>query len=164
MNRLNFTPIDKAFLLGSSQIKDTQEEIAQLTKLILDSNQQPKNKKKNSEPPEGPYTNIQQQPYQNYMRTGYPDNQSSVFQKSPQTNELDYNLLKVIGHPKFDDIVKNYVLINHPEWLLKETVYRPAKSNFGSKYSTTVCSNVKNYLFFYITCVLIFLLLSVYLH
>ena len=38
MSRLNFTPVDKAFTLGSSQIKDTQEEIAQLTKLILESN------------------------------------------------------------------------------------------------------------------------------
>jgi hypothetical protein len=38
MNKLNFTPVDKAFTLGSSQIKDTQEEIAQLTKLILESN------------------------------------------------------------------------------------------------------------------------------
>ena len=37
MSKLYFSPVDKAFVLGSSQIKDTQEEINKLTKLILES-------------------------------------------------------------------------------------------------------------------------------
>ena len=209
MSRLNFTPVDKAFTLGSSQIKDTQEEIAQLTKLILESNTQTKrSKQKNSESPEtmsysnqgtspnyGPSQNQgtsqnygpsqNQGPSQNfnqgnYMRVGYPDHQTAVFQ--PRNNimeEIDYNLMKVVGHPKFDDIVKNYALIHHPEWLLRETVYTPSyppstiqrnkdyfnnsnTSYFGNRYQSTVCSNVKNYIIFFISCIIIFIMLSLY--
>ena len=194
MSRLNFTPVDKAFTLGSSQIKDTQEEIAQLTKLILESNTQTKKaKQKNSEPPEtnerpsqnyGPSQNFNQG---NYMRIGYPDQQTAVFQprnkdinefRLHNMEEIDYNLMKVIGHPKFDDIVKNYALINHPEWLLRESVYTPStiqqnkdyfgKSNvntsyFGNRYQSTVCSNVKNYIIFFISCIIIIIMLSLYL-
>ena len=201
MSRLNFTPVDKAFTLGSSQIKDTQEEIAQLTKLILESNTQTKkNKQKNNEPPEtmsysnqgtslnrgpsqnhGPSQNFNQG---NYMRIGYPDQQTAVFQPRNKYNmeEIDYNLMKVIGHPKFDDIVKNYALINHPEWLLRESVYTPSNiqqnkdyfgnnnvntsyfgtSYFGNRYQNTVCSNVKNYIIFFISCIIIFIMLSIY--
>lgn len=48
MSRLYFTPVDKAFTLGSSQIKDTQEEINQLTKLILNNKQKPGTPKKDN--------------------------------------------------------------------------------------------------------------------
>ena len=34
MGILNFSNLDQAFILGSNQIKDTQEEIANLKKLI----------------------------------------------------------------------------------------------------------------------------------
>jgi hypothetical protein len=78
--------------------------------------------------------------------------------------------MKVIGHPKFDDIVKNYALINHPEWLLRETVYVPQPVNtpsspqsisyFGNQYQSTICSDVKRYVIFFVVCVIIFLTLS----
>ena len=56
MSKLNFAAVDKAFELGSSQIKDTQEEISQLTKLILESNNiSKKPKQKNLSPPETAY-------------------------------------------------------------------------------------------------------------
>jgi len=173
MNKLNFTPVDKAFTLGSSQIKDTQEEIAQLTKLILESNTQTKpskngmvsKKEQNLEPPQGPY-GITPSPV-NYMRVGYPDSQAAIFRPPPQQmgDEIDYNLMKVIGHPKFDDIVKNYALIKHPEWLLRESVYVPQRrvSYFGKSYQSTVCSDVRNYIVFFVVCVIIFTFLSVYL-
>lgn len=189
MNKLNFTPVDKAFTLGSSQIKDTQEEIDKLTKLILESNKissksgSTTKKQENLQPPEGPY-GMSPSP-SNYMRVGYPDAQTAVFRRNTNQDELDYNLMKVVGHPKFDDIVKNYALINHPEWFLKDTVYVPqtpnnmgynkgytksyfgnnnyTKSYFGNKYQSTVCSDVKNYIVFFIISIVIFTLLSIYL-
>jgi len=172
MSKLNFTSVDKAFTLGSTQIKDTQEEIQRLTKLILESN----NKKPIKNDPVSPKNEVQDnfitpRLSQNYMRVGYPDSQQAVFGQPTQEDNFDYNLMKVIGHPKFDDIVKNYALINHPEWLLKETVYVPQssksnftgfKSNFGNTYSTTICSNIKNYVIFFIVCMVMFLSLSLY--
>jgi len=169
MSKLNFTSVDKAFTLGSTQIKDTQEEIQRLTKMILESN----NKKPNF--PVSPKNELSQEDNfitprlsQNYKRIGYPDKQQAVFGPPAQEDNFDYNLMKVIGHPKFDDIVKNYALINHPEWLLRETVYVPqtnyqnSKSNFGNTYSTTICSNIKNYVIFFIICMVMFLSLSLY--
>jgi hypothetical protein len=158
MSKLYFSPVDKAFVLGSSQIKDTQEEINKLTKLILESNTQTAKKKPTKDPE--PVDDKQ------YMRIGYPDRQASVFRPNTPEDSIDYNLMKVIGHPRFDEIVKNYALINHPEWLLRETVYvpsGPSKSTFGAQYSTTVCSNVKNYIMFYIISVVLFVLLSIFL-
>ena len=175
MSRLNFTPIDQAFTLGSLQIKDTQEEIAKLTKILMESN----TKKPVQQQTEGTaqQTPATQAPPPNYMRIGYPDKQQAVF--SPQqsnSNDIDYNLMKVIGHPKFDDIVKNYALIYHPEWLLNETTYVPvntagnatgkvadSKSTFGNVYHSTVCSDVQKYLIFFITSVIIFIILSIIL-
>ena len=167
MSRLYFTPVDQAFTLGSSQIKDTQEEIAQLTKLILESN----GKTKGALPPPPKQKNVEtSQMSPNYMRVGYPDQQRPVFRPPAAGDDIDYNLMKVIGHPKFDDIVKNYALINHPEWLLRETVYVPQPVNtpsspqsvsyFGNQYQSTICSDVKRYVIFFVVCVIIFLTLS----
>jgi hypothetical protein len=163
--RLNFTPVDKAFTLGSSQIKDTQEEIANLTKLILESNKPlPSSKPKQKTENENEHVKNQSR---DYMRVGYPDQQHASF-KPPTENDIDYNLMKVIGHPKFEDIVKNYALIYHPEWLLKETSYEPKQntnniSYFGNKYQSTVCSEVQKYIIFFISSVIVFILLSILL-
>jgi hypothetical protein len=172
MSRLYFTPVDKAFTLGSSQIKDTQEEINQLTKLILNNKQKSGiPKKDNYQQENSGYQEQQTIPYEknNYQRIGYPDQQTAVFRppnngnQSPQDN-IDYNLMKIVGHPRFDEIVKNYVLINHPEWLLKETIYTPvnfdSKSNFGNRYQSTIKSDVQKYITFFIICVFLFVLLS----
>jgi hypothetical protein len=172
MSRLYFTPVDKAFTLGSSQIKDTQEEIAQLTKLILDANV---SKTKKPQKPQAPETPLQT-PF-NYSRIGPPDQQSAIFRPNTAQDDIDYNLMKVVGHPKFDDIVKTYALIHHPEWLLKETVYTPgynsgndnvnqlnySKSTFGNKYQTTICSEIQRYILFFVTSIVVFIILSVML-
>uniref|UniRef100_A0A6C0B009 Uncharacterized protein n=1 Tax=viral metagenome TaxID=1070528 RepID=A0A6C0B009_9ZZZZ len=185
MSRLNFSPVENAFNLGSKQIKDTKEEIAHLTKLILESNNMDSKKPKqtNSEPPPPDTTPNQQ----SYARIGYPDKQTAIFRPNTAQDDIDYNLMKVIGHPKFDDIVRNYALINHPEWLLKEVVYTPVnvnsnanvnsnysnspnnvsyfggnRSNFGNQYQSTVCSDVKNYVMFFLICMIIFLSLTFY--
>jgi len=96
------------------------------------------------------------------------------------------DLMKLVQHPKFDDIVKSYIIVNHPEWannILNNTMYLPnpgnrfsnvqnftntqnkfkssfGKEGFGTTYSTTVCSNVKNYIFFFIAGMVVYLLLE----
>ena len=150
MSRLYFAPIDQAFTLGSSQINDVQEEIAQLTKIILDSNvNQPKRPPPKTQLPL--QTPLQTPLTQEYI--GQPDNQVSKF------DDIDYNLMKVLGHPKFDDIVKNYVLINHPTWLQGNKDF--VKSTFGNKYQTTICFEVQKYLMFFIISVIVFVILSI---
>jgi hypothetical protein len=159
---LGFSNLDQAFILGSSQIKDTQEEIANLKKLILETST------KKKVPESSTATNVPL----NYTRIGPADpvvanfsNQTSKL--GPQQNQTDTNdlmLLKVISHPKFDDIVKSYVLMNHPEWMngnLTQTRYSPqSKSFFGNKYANTICSDIKRYIVFFIVCILIFVVLT----
>ena len=94
MGMLNFAPVDKAFLLGSNQIKSTQEEIENLKKLL--SNSVSINKSEKMDKPEEP---------------DKPKITERLEPNKRSENDLDYNLLKVIGHPKFDDFVKNYVLL-----------------------------------------------------
>jgi hypothetical protein len=152
MSRLYFTPLDKAFTLGSSQIKDTQEEIANLKKLILESSEKdPKKETKDKKI--------------NYERIGPPDKQVSTFRPPTEQDDINYNFLKISSHPRFDDLVKNYAMVYHPEWLLKETVYAPAQSisYFGNNYQSTVCGSVQRYIIFFIVSVVLFLALSIIL-
>jgi hypothetical protein len=157
MSRLNFSPIDQAFLLGSDQIKDTQEEINNLKKIILNKIPQ-KDVKKETSTEENTYTRI-----------GKPDKVTATFTESSQQQkqeDTDLTLFKLIRHPRFDEIVKNYVLMYHPEWVLNETNYTSAlpgvsKSSFGNNYSTTVLAEMKKYIFFFVICVVIFLTLAV---
>jgi hypothetical protein len=169
MSRLYFTPVDKAFTLGSSQIKDTQEEIANLKKLIFESSQNSPDEKKIKQIPEK----------QRYERIGPPDQQVSVFKPPQEQDNFDYNLLKVVGDPRFKEIVKNYALIYHPEWLLKETVYTPGNninqpsnnisqfgntiSKFGNMYQNTITASVQRYIVFFIISIVIFIGLSLFL-
>ena len=161
---LGFSNLDQAFVLGSNQIKDTQEEIENLKKLILNTNTQTKKKNVNEAVP------------LNYTRIGPADpvvanfsspNYSKVNSTTPSSNfnqNDDLMLLKVISHPKFDDIVKGYVLMNHPEWIngnLTQTRYTPqSKSYFGNKYASSICSDVKRYIIFFIVCIIIFISLT----
>ena len=161
MSRLYFAPLSEAFYLGSDQIKDTQAEIAKLKTLIGDSTLSKKTVPSKD------------------TRVGYSDTTSVSFNK-PQNgnngNELD--LLKVIQHPKFEEIVKNYIIVKHPEWVngtLNSTEFVPNKQNvvketfenlkqtFGNSYSTTVCSNIQNYLMFFIVTLSIYLFLKMVL-
>jgi hypothetical protein len=78
-------------------------------------------------------------------------------------------------HPKFEDIVKNYVIVKHPEWInstvgtiesvpnKNQNVKQNFKEYFGNGYSTTVCSNIQNYLMFFIVTLCIYLFLKMVL-
>jgi hypothetical protein len=105
---LRFAPLTDAFRLGSEQIKDTQNEIARLSKMISDSK-------------------------------GYPKETNNVVskeivKKEPIKNENDLgdsDILKVIQHPKFDEIVQNYLIVKRPDWLNKKQQSNTfSKSNF----------------------------------
>jgi hypothetical protein len=117
MNKLNFASVGEAFKLGSEQIKDTREEIEKLKKLVIQTSNfdnKPKEIKETKE---------------NYVRIGEPDKTTAVFvPNSSSTNTFDFTLMNLMSDPKFDDIVKNYVLVKHPEWLLNSTLYTPAGS------------------------------------
>jgi hypothetical protein len=142
MSKLNFSSVDQAFILGSSQFKNTQEEIASLTKMILESKPQPV---------QAP---VQPAP------TPAPPAQPTPAQPTPtDTLSDDTLIIKAMSNPKFDEIVKNYIIINHPEWLINNN--NNGKSYFGNQYQSTFCSNIKNYIIFYIVCIMIFISLTV---
>jgi len=178
MSRLYFAPIAEAFYLGSDQIKDTQAEIEKLKTIIGDSTLAKKSslnvaKKENNE------------------RVGQSDNVVATFNQPPKNENLnEIDLMRIVQHPKFEDIVKSYIIVQHPEWInnnLNNTMYIPngipngirsgipngiqksffnqsfAKERFGEVYSTTVSSNIKNYLFFFIAGMVVYLLLEKYI-
>ena len=173
MSRLYFAPISEAFYLGSDQIKDTQTEIAKLRTIIGDSALV----KKSS-------LNISKQEKPDDQRVGQSDNVIATFNQPKKNEPTDLDLMKIIQHPKFDDIVKSYIIVQHPEWIngnLNNSMYVPnsnnlyipnfskssfqgfSKERFGATYSTTVSSNVKNYIFFFIAGMVVYLLLEKYL-
>jgi len=159
MSKLNFSNIEEAFVLGSEQIKNTQAEIANLKKIIMDSSiSNPGSDNPGSGNPDsgkpGP---------SNYERIGPPDRTQVNFEKGDNEFNLENNFFKMVQHPRFDDLVYKYVHNNHPDWVLRDKEYTGSKSNFGktyNKYSTTICSDIKNYLIFFTISIAIYLLLS----
>ena len=163
--KLNFANIDNAFKMGSSNFKDTQEEIANLKKLI-----QSDKPKKKTQMDDSPYSITPKinEPMNNFNQPMNNFNQPM----NQQFNSFDYNLLKVMGDPRFDHVVRNYVLINHPEWLncsnqqqnqsqnVPQKIPSLSKSTFGNNYSSNICYEIKRYIVFFIFSVVIFLFLS----
>jgi hypothetical protein len=151
--------------LGSSQFKTSQEEIASLTKMILESKTPDKTSKQVSRLREAPEPDPEPEPFpEPRIKSSYSSSSSE-----PNEDNIDYNLMKVISHPKFDEIVKNYALIHHPEWLLNRNIPRKSyketfgnMSSFGNQYQSTFCSNIKNYIIFYIVSIMIFISLTLY--
>jgi len=118
---LNYASVGEAFILGSDQIKNTQLEIAKLKELLLDSNI-------TQEQSKPPVQNVTQ----------------PVFKKeSPDFNETLSNLIQ---HPKFDDIVRDYLKSKYPGYTLTETV-----SSFGTN---------PDIIKFLVVCLFIYLILN----
>jgi hypothetical protein len=162
MTKLNFASVDQAFVLGSDQIKDTQQEIANLKKIILQANVKA--------PKEDASSNLKMNkeevtpPPPSYQRIGPPDDVTATFTTSKDSNDIDYSLFKLMQHPKFDEIVKNYIVMNNPAWL-KQTNYVPnnTKEGFGMNYSHTAVTELQKYVLFFVVSVIIFLALSLLL-
>jgi hypothetical protein len=139
MSRLGFSPIGEAFMLGSDQIKNTQEEIAKLKALVMESNI--KNTGSQSASP------VPIVPSNEYERIGPAPKVTATFEAPKESDNFDHLLSKLIQHPRFDDIVKNYVDFKHPEWVLKET-----KSTFGQDLNKSL------------TNVIVFLIIILIIH
>ena len=148
MSRLNYATVNEAFKLGSDQIKNTQEEIAKLKALVMDSSildQKSLTGQMNQQISPVPVVK------NNYERIGPAPEVSATFSKG--TNEsMDDTLLKIMNSPKFDDIVKNYISVKHPDWSLKETNY--SKETFGLN------KEINNIFIFLIITIIIYLLCS----
>lgn len=121
MSKLNFASLNDAFILGSQQIKDTQEEISKLKSLVLETSgfgtsatQQPKRES----PPPGP---------PGYSRVGPPDTTQATFSNN-NGNDLDTLIDKLIQSPRFSDIVSQYISSKYPGLTLSATSYQPAGS------------------------------------
>jgi hypothetical protein len=163
MSRLYFAPLEEAFYLRSDNIKDTKTEIDNLKKLIMDSTISKK-------PQNNQISKIQENPNKVDQRIGYSDQINANFRKG----DPDMDLLKIMQHPKFEDIVKSYLIVKYPELVnqqLNNTTYNgnfkqntstfgQGYSAFGQGYSTTFCSNIKNYTIFFIFSIIIYLFLE----
>jgi hypothetical protein len=151
MSRLNFAPISEAFYLGSDQIKDTRSEIENLRKVIGESQLV-----KKSQPPPT-QSQVSSSVANNQTRIGNSDDVIANFNKQ-ENNNLD--ILKVVQHPRFNDIVKNYIIVNKPEWIknseLSNTQFIPnRKENFNLSQT-----NQQNFTYFLIFGLIVYIFLE----
>jgi len=173
MSKLNFASVSEAYSIGSEQIKNTQSEIAKLKKIIEDSaiqknNQNNQNNQNNENSSKNELNVVPQQPISDYKRIGNPDNTQATFCKPDDNNKVmfddfDYTFLRIMRHPRFDEIVKNYVIIQHPEWLLNNTHYVPNNQMNPNVYRTKETfgsSDYKNYIIFFIVSMILYLGIS----
>ena len=112
---LRFAPLSDAFRLGSDQIKDTQQEIARLSKIISDSTLSKQSNPTKEPPPQKEKMTIPEK----------------KFEPIKNSDLSDSDILKIIQHPKFENVVKSYMIVKHPEYFQKETI----KENFGKNGS-----------------------------
>ena len=146
MSKLNFSNITEAYTIPSTVIKETANEITRLKKIVEDS------------------TLNKQSPPPHYERIGSPDKVEATFCKDkgnlPPSDDFEYTFLKLSRSPQFDDIIKNYIIYKHPDWLLNSTSYSPSKERFGASNLPT---DIKHYVIFFIVSIVIYLLLSLLL-
>jgi hypothetical protein len=142
MSKLGYANINEAFILGSQQIKDTQEEIAKLKALISETSLTPP-----VSPPVPPQP-VPPQMDQVYQRIGPPPVTEAVF--GEDNGSFNQTLSDLIKHPRFDDIVQEY---------LKTKVNNNlsyTKSTFGQMND----NENKNVIIFLITGIVIYLLIT----
>lgn len=176
MSRLNFASINEAYNIGSQQIKSRQDEIDKLKKIIEGSSSQSSSTMQNVESISTTKNTTTKNipPIQN--NSIVPNSSKLVSPEvSPDTDNFEYSFYKLSNNPKFDQIIKNYIIINHPEWLMNNntpttntpttntpTTNTPMNfSNTVSRFGTThkKNSNIQNYVIFFIISIVIYLLL-----
>ena len=162
MSRLNYASLSDAFYLGSDKIKNTQDEINKLRKIIGDSNlSKSKNETISREGSSSSSTT------ENFSSTGQSSSESKPQRQTySEVSSFETDILKIMQNPKFDDFVKNYVIVKHPEWVnIKGTSDISVKNNYDSKSTFSkstfgVTSSVNNYLIFFIISLLLYLWLK----
>jgi hypothetical protein len=155
MSRLNYASLSDAFYLGSDKIKNTQDEINKLRKIIGDSNlSKSKNETISRESSSSSTT-------ENFSSTGQSSSESKPNKITySEVSSFETDILKIMQNPKFDDFVKNYVIVKHPDWVnIKGTSDISVKNNY-SKSTFGVNSSVNNYLIFFIISLLLYLWLK----
>jgi len=154
MSRLNFAPISDAFYLGSDQIKDTRSEIENLRKIIGDSELVKKPAQQNgvSKIDEGK------------KRIGYGDKIVANFDENNKSTDENLDILKLVQHPRFNDIVKNYILLNKPEWIknpeLTSTSFLPNNQKENFVKSNLEPPTQQNFIYFLIFGLLVYIFLE----
>ena len=170
MSRLHFSSVNEAFLLGSEQITNTQKEIAKLKALVLETSLSPNSEKvlekvEKSEKKEN--ESISKSP----VVLDKERQERPKVQPKQQNDSLtfDYMMISVMSHPRFDELVHNYMLLKRPELfniqqkvnnLQNVNIGGYTKESFGQEYSASICFEIKRYIFFFIFSVVIFLFLS----
>ena len=179
MSRLNFSSVNEAFLLGSEQITNTQKEIAKLKALVLETSLSPNSEKvlEKTEKTEKPEKNesISKSPVVlDKERPEHPKVQPK--QQNNDSLTFDYMMISVMSHPRFDELVHNYMLLKRPELFNIQqkmnnlqnidvgsqnvNIGPYTKESFGQEYSASICFEIKRYIFFFIFSVVIFLFLT----
>jgi len=148
MSKLYFSNISEAYNIPSANIKETREKLEQLKKKVSESALSDKPEPVRPE----------------YKRIGEPDSVNSTFSKNtkPDEEDLELTFLRLMKNPRFGDVVQNYVLLKKPEWLLSSNNYVSSKESFG-KTSGINCTDIKNYIIFFIIALSLYLLLSLLL-
>jgi hypothetical protein len=124
MNKLNFASLNDAFILGSQQIKDTQEEISKLKSMVLETAGFGGTQSKNNEP----------KPVEKgYTRVGQPDTTQATFSNPNPGDDVDTLIDKLIQSPRFSDIVSQYISNKYPALSLSSTVYQPTSGPPGQQ-------------------------------
>jgi hypothetical protein len=146
MSKLNFSNISEAYNIPSAGIKETSEKIEELRKKITST------------------AFSKEMPEPEYKRIGPPPKVESSFCKDPlnDSDDLELTIFKLMKHPKFDDIIQNYVKFKHPDWILNQNSYE-SKESFG-KLKKSTCDEIKNYVIFFVISISLYLFLSLLLN
>lgn len=169
MSKLNFASISEAYVIGSEQIKNTQSEINKLKQIIDEAS---KIKNNNSPTTDSSSTQSTQS---NPSTQSTPSTQSipvtsvtsavgNIHLMENPDDEFEYHFYKLSKNPKFEEIIKKYIIINHPNWLLQSEVngVNGVKADAGvplNIYYSNVNTNIRNYVIFFIVSVVIYLCL-----
>ena len=168
MSKLNFASISEAYVIGSEQIKNTQSEINKL-KQIIDEASKIKNNNSpttdSSSTPPSTQSTQSTQSIQSIPVTSITSAVGNVRLMENPDDEFEYHFYKLSKNPKFEEIIKKYIIINHPNWLLQSEVNGVNAGTAGTAgvplniYYSNVNTNIRNYVIFFIVSVVIYLCL-----
>jgi hypothetical protein len=136
-NTGNCASFKDAFVMGSDQIRKTQEEIAKLKAVVGLTGPDPIKK---AEPPK------EQSNFQNV-----------VPQQSPVEDDFEFKLFKMSKDPRFQKFIQYYIQNDN------ESVPMPrieSKSQFGRNYSDSIMFDVRQYILLFITLLGIYIFME----
>ena len=162
-HKLNFANVSEAYNIASEQIKNRQDQIDKLKKIINENstvNNQTKDPNAQDKVP-GILPQVPVQPVQ-------PVQMNNTHAPS---EDFEYSFYKLAGNQKFDQAVQNYLILKQPGWFKNmctpimstltniptNPMNQMSKSSFGNIDST----DIKHYIIFFIFSVIIYLMLGI---